>query len=56
MITLVVLLAVASVILIWQNMTMTFKIGYYEQTLKNNKDKFSEEQYKQIEDVKTKKF
>ena len=55
MIILVVLLAVAAVILLWQNMTMIFKIGYYEQTLENNKDKFSEERYKQIEAVKAKK-
>lgn len=53
--TLVVLLVVAVVILLWQNMTMTFKIGYYEQTLENNKDKFSEGRYKDIEAVKSKK-
>jgi hypothetical protein len=54
-VTLVVFLAVLAVILLWKNMTMTFKIGYYEQTLENNKDKFSEERYKQIEAVKAKK-
>ena len=52
---LVVLLVVAVIILLWQNMTMTFKIGYYEQTLENNKDKFSEDRYKQIEAIKAKK-
>ena len=55
MTTLAILLAVVVVILLWQNMTMTFKIGYYEQTLENNKYKFSEERYKQIEAVKAKK-
>jgi hypothetical protein len=55
MTTLAVLLTVVAVILLWQNMTMTFKIGYYEQTLENNKDKFSEKRYKQIEAVKAKK-
>lgn len=55
MIILTILLAVVVVILLWQNMTMTFKIGYYEQTLENNKDKFSEERYKCIEAVKAKK-
>lgn len=53
--TLVVLLVVAVVILLWQNMTMTFKIGYYEQTLENNRGKFSEGRYKDIEAVKSKK-
>ena len=55
MITLTILLAVVAVILLWQNMVMSFKIGYYEQTLENNKDKFSEERYKHIEAVKAKK-
>ena len=27
---------------------LTFKIGYYEQTLKNNSDKFSQERWAQI--------
>ena len=43
------------VIILWENMTMSFKIGYYEKTLENNKDKFSEERYKQIEKIKSKK-
>ena len=55
MIVLTILLAVVAVILLWQNMVMTFKIGYYEQTLENNKDKFSEERYKHIESIKSKK-
>ena len=50
-----ILLAVVAVILLWQNMVMTFKIGYYEQTLENNKDKFSEKRYNHIEAVKAKK-
>ena len=55
MTTLTILLAVVAVILLWNNMVMAFKIGYYEQTLQDNKDKFSEERYKHIEAVKAKK-
>ena len=55
MITLTILLAVVAVNLLWQNMVMTFKIGYYEKTLEINKDKFSEGRYKDIEAVKAKK-
>jgi len=54
MTTLAILLGTVAVILLWQNMVMTFKIGYYEQTLEDNKDKFSEERYKHIEVVKAK--
>lgn len=35
---------------------MTFKIGYYEQTFEDNKDKFTKERYKKIEEIKAKKF
>jgi hypothetical protein len=45
----------AVIILLWKNMVMAFKIGYYEQTLENNKDKFNEERYKNIEIIKAKK-
>jgi hypothetical protein len=55
MITLIILLLIVAVILLWQNIVMAFKIGYYEQTLENNKDKFSEERYKHIESIKAKK-
>ena len=39
------LLIIICSILLWQNMLMAFKIGYYEQILKNNKDKFSKEKW-----------
>ncbi len=41
--------------ILWQNLTMSYKIGYYEQTLKNNRDKFSPERLEQIENVMNKK-
>lgn len=53
--TLTFLLAIVAVILLWRNMVISFKIGYYEKTLENNKDKFSQERYNQIEAVKAQK-
>lgn len=50
----IILLIIAVVILMWQNLTMTFKISYYEQTLENHRNKFNEERYKHIEHVKGK--
>lgn len=34
---------------------LNFKTGYYEQILKNNRDKFSENRYSKIEKVMKKK-
>ena len=34
---------------------MVFKIGYYEQTLNDNKNKFSKDRFKEIESIMTKK-
>lgn len=37
-------------------MRMSFKIGYYEQTLKNNRDKFSKERFQKIERIINTKY
>ena len=42
------------ILLLYKMSKMAFKIGYYEQTLKNHKDKFTEERYKNIENVMNK--
>jgi|GEM_PF-3835573 len=55
MTTIQILLPVVTIILAWKNMIMSFKIGYYEQTFKNHKSKFSKEKYNKIEDVMKKK-
>ena len=55
MTTSIILLGIINIFLLWKIMVMAFKIGYYEQTLENNKDKFSKERYKDIEAIKAKK-
>ncbi len=55
MILLLIFLGITIMFLLWENITMAFKNAYYEQTLENNKDKFSEKRYKQIEDIKAKR-
>lgn len=55
MITTIIML----IALIWQFITIlndSYKIGFYEQTLRNNKSKFSENHFKEIEKVMNKKF
>jgi glucan phosphorylase len=55
MIILLTIILIVFAILMWQHATMTYKIGYFEQKLKNHKDKFDPETWKQIEDVINKK-
>jgi hypothetical protein len=49
-----ILLAVI-LLLAWKTILLAYKVGYYEQTFKNNKNLFSEERYKHIEEVMNKK-
>jgi len=48
------LLGIVGLILVWQNSIMSFKIGYYEQLLEDNKDKFTESRQEQIQSIKSK--
>jgi len=41
--------------LLFELATKSFKVGYYEQTLKNNKRKFDETRWNHIEQVMNKK-
>lgn len=49
--TLLVLVA----IMVFKNINMSFKIGYYEQKFRLNKDKFSKEEFEKIEDMMKRK-
>lgn len=51
LITLIVTLLIFLVILTCQSLVSAYKIGYYEQTLANNKSLFSESRYTGIERV-----
>lgn len=50
-----VIVAIVIAILVWQNALMSFKIGYYEEILQNNKDSFTTEGYKHINSIINKK-
>lgn len=42
-------------VLVWAILLLSFKCGYYKQTLINHRDKFTEERFKSIEEVMNKK-
>jgi len=46
---------VVLIVLGWAILLLSFKCGYYEQTLINHRDKFTEERFKSIEEVMNKK-
>lgn len=46
-----IILVIALGISVGQGMINSFKIGYYEGTLLNNKDKFSPERFAKIEEI-----
>lgn len=50
-ITLIIIIAVLLICFILINSANSFKIGYYEQTIKNRKALFSKEKYDEIEKV-----
>lgn len=41
-------------IMIWKLSVMAYKVAYYEQTLKNNRSKFTQDRYEHIEEVMNK--
>lgn len=42
--------------IIYSNAVQTFKVGYYEQRFKDHKDKFTDEEWKHIQDVMNRKI
>jgi len=55
MTVLVIGLSVWIVALLWANLLLVYKTAYYEQTLEDNKDKFTDLRNEQIQAVKNKK-
>ena len=54
MMTTIIIETIAIILLLFVIGTMSFKIGYYEQTIENHKDKFTKERYKHFDEVKNK--
>ena len=50
-----IIVTILCVYLLWTNALMALKIGYYEQTLKNNRDKFTKERWKKIVEMLNRK-
>lgn len=50
-----IIMIILIVFLLYKNALMSFKIGYYEQTLKNYKNVFSDQKWENIEIVMNKK-
>lgn len=52
----VIMLMILVVVLMVQNMNLSFKKGYYERTIENNWDKFTPDRYKHFKKVKDSAF
>jgi len=50
-IIILIILVITLAVFITLNQIQSFKIGYYEGTLLNNKDKFSPERFSKIEEI-----
>ena len=51
----IIILVMLVIYLVWNNALNSLKIGFYEETLKLNKDLFNEEYWKKIEGMFTRK-